>query len=263
MYALATKLFWRFLQPSNLIAALMAAGVVALFFQRKLAVKLLGASASLLLIFGFVTLGPVLLAPLEDRFPLPSDQALAGATGIIVLGGTERPEMSEYRHQPILGDTAARLIAGADLAHRFPDKPLIFSGGVSTLRQTTQADVAARAFAAMGLAPGRAQYETQARNTHENATRTYALLRPEPDEAWILVTSAFHMPRAVATFRHAGWNVIPYPADYRSMGNNRLDFSLDVGRNLRETDRALHEWVGLATYRVQGWTDSLFPTPAG
>lgn len=262
MYSIAASVVWGALQPSNLIAILAILGLIAAPMGRRLAGRLLGASAILLVLFGLLPLGKIIIAPLEDRFPEPSATDVAAAAGILVLGGAEQAALSELRRQPMLNGAAERLIAGADLAHRFPTKPMLFTSGAGTASGFTQSDVAAMAFTAMGLAPDRVQYETKSANTYENATFTRALIPPSANGPWILVTSAFHMPRAVAVFRKAGWTVLPYPVDYRSASEARFDFTPDVAARLHEADLAVHEWLGLVVYQVLGRSDELFPAPA-
>ena len=77
-------------------------------------------------------------------------------------------------------------------------------------------------------------------------------------QRWLLVTSALHMPRSVACFRAAGWDVTPYPTNFR-IGPDPLSFALP--QNLEGVDLAAHEWVGLLYYRLRGYTRDLFPGP--
>jgi uncharacterized SAM-binding protein YcdF (DUF218 family) len=87
-------------------------------------------------------------------------------------------------------------------------------------------------------------------------------VRPEPSQIWLLVTSAYHMPRSMGLFRKAGFNVVAYPVDYRSEGIFRdWRLSNEVWRGLRLFDVAAHEWVGLAAYYASGKIDALFPGP--
>lgn len=250
------------LQPSNFIALVAAAGLIALVLRRPAARWLLGTAALLLILFGLLPGGQLLLQPLEERFPVPEDRRIRSAAGIIVLGGAERPYLTSVRGQPILSDNALRLIAAAHLARRFPDKPLVYTGGIAAEDGTTEGDVAAMAFHWMGLAEDRFRLEQNARNTFGNAVHTHNLLQPG-DRPWLLVTSAYHMPRAVASFRAAGWNIVPYPAGYHTKPGSRIgvERSLDTVARLRETDLAVHEWLGLAAYRLTGRTDSLYPAP--
>ena len=105
-------------------------------------------------------------------------------------------------------------------------------------------------FADLGLSPDRLRLEAASRNTAENAAMTRALLTPEAGQRWLLVTSAYHMPRAVAAFCAAGWTgLIPYPVDYRSPGDGA---GWRFSENADALATALREWIGLAAYRLTG-----------
>lgn len=262
MYGVLAGILWPIVQPSNLIALLAAAGVVLLFLRRQIARWLLGASALMLILFGILPGGQIMLRPLEDRFPQPAESLLQSAAGIIVLGGAERPHLTATRGQPALTDNALRLIAASHLAHRFPEKPLVYTGGIAAADGTTEGDVAALTFQWMGLAEDRFQLEQDARNTYGNAVYSHRMLQPG-DRPWLLVTSAYHMPRAVASFRAAGWTVIPYPTAYHTHpgAGLRVGKLLDTAARLHETDLAVHEWIGLVVYRLMGRTDKLLPAP--
>jgi uncharacterized SAM-binding protein YcdF (DUF218 family) len=95
----------------------------------------------------------------------------------------------------------------------------------------------------------------------ENAEFSRALAAPKPGERWLLVTSAFHMPRAMGLFRAAQFPVEAYPVDWRTAAGDRL-FPFDtVSAGLRRTDTAVREWVGLIGYRLTGRSRTLFPGP--
>jgi uncharacterized SAM-binding protein YcdF (DUF218 family) len=115
---------------------------------------------------------------------------------------------------------------------------------------------------ALGVAAERITAEEQSRNTIENAVFSRLLANPKPGERWLLVTSAYHMPRAMAAFGAAGFAVEAYPVDWRTRGpiDAFRPFS-SLGDGLRRTDTAMHEWVGLLTYRLTGKTAALFPGP--
>lgn len=251
-----------FLQPGNLTAVLALLGVVALLLRRRVAGRrLLVGSALVLLLFGIFPGGQALLYPLEQRFARPDPATETQAAGIIVLGGAEKPYLTFVRDKPSLSDNALRLIAAADLAHRYPSKPLYYTGGIAAENGTEEADVAALAFTWMGLAPDRFGLERRSHNTRSNATRSRELIAPG-DAPWILVTSAYHMPRSVGAFRAAGWNVVPYPVGYRTRPSGSLNNTpIDVATRLREADLAVHEWMGLVIYRLRGWTEEIFPGP--
>jgi len=104
----------------------------------------------------------------------------------------------------------------------------------------------------MGIAPDRIVTETRSRNTSENAGFSLPLAAPAPGETWVLVTSAFHMPRAMESFRRAGWpDLTAFPVDHRAPPNwARLTW--DFTGNLGKTEIAIKEYVGLLAYGILG-----------
>ncbi|RMF12286.1 MAG: YdcF family protein [Alphaproteobacteria bacterium] len=262
MYTLAATIVWGILQPSNLIALLgMFALGLALVGARQLAARTGALALILLVLIGLLPVGQLLIRPLEERFAPPAMATLGPVTGIIVLGGAESPGLTGARDTVHLRDTGNRLTTALALAQRYPRATLLFTGGYRS-GGLSQAEVAGRLFMEAGVDPHRLILEDQSHNTWENAHLSKALARPQPDETWLLVTSAFHMPRSMAVFEAADWTVIPYPTDYRSLPNG-LDWTLDVATRLREADLALHEWVGLVVYRLIGRTREFFPAPDG
>jgi uncharacterized SAM-binding protein YcdF (DUF218 family) len=118
-------------------------------------------------------------------------------------------------------------------------------------------------FAQLGGDPARIIYiEPRPRTTSEDALYADALLKPKPSERWMLVTSALHMPRAVGCFRVAGFQVEPYPVEYRTAGRSHPFAGFAPGSAaLGHLDMAAKEWIGLIAYRLLGKTDALFPGP--
>ena len=78
----------------------------------------------------------------------------------------------------------------------------------------------------------------------------------------MLVTSAYHMPRAIGVFRREGFAVEAYPVDWRTRGASDLARPfVSLADGLKRSDTAVREWVGLVAYRLSGRTDDLFPSP--
>jgi uncharacterized SAM-binding protein YcdF (DUF218 family) len=100
--------------------------------------------------------------------------------------------------------------------------------------------------------------ERYSRNTAENAAFTKQLVHPKAGEHWLLVTSGYHMPRAIGTFRKVGFPVDAYPVDWR-IGPFVSINTLALG--LTNTDIAMHEWAGLLVYWLSGRSSELFPGP--
>ena len=144
-----------------------------------------------------------------------------------------------------------------------PEARILFTGGWGRLLPgaVSEAEIAGRFFNESGIDPGRVLLEDRARDTYENALLGKRLADPKPGEQWVLVTSAMHMPRAVGVFRAQGWNVIPYPVDYRTTGDYRLALRFSIAGGLTTLNLAAKEWLGLVAYRLMGWTNTLFPAP--
>ena len=227
--------------------------------------KLLVVSILLLVVCGFSPVGNLLLYPLEERFP-PWDSARGAPDGIVVLGGGIDPDPSAAHGEAVFSSSAGRLIAAAALAHRFPNLRIVYSGGSSNViadTSTKEADFAVAVFEGLGISRDRLTLERQSRNTFENAEFSKAVAMPKPGERWLLVTSAFHMPRSIGVFRKVGFAVEAYPADWRLAARADLTrFSAFSVMGLWHTDLALREWMGLVAYWLTGKTSELFPGPA-
>jgi uncharacterized SAM-binding protein YcdF (DUF218 family) len=244
----ANYLIWLIVSPSQLI--LIAALLAAVFWRRPAGRKLAGMTVALVLLFGVAPLGGLLIKPLETRFEIPA--ALSRVDGIIVLSGSEQVALSELYSQPQINAAGDRLTTFLALAVAHPEARLVYTGG-------TQTKAARGLILGAGVAPSRIVFEEEARNTCESAPATRALVAPSSGERWLLVTSAAHLPRAVACFRAADWDVVPYPTDFRS---GSTPWSYDLVGNLATLNLAVHEWLGLLYYRLRGYTDDLYPAPS-
>jgi uncharacterized SAM-binding protein YcdF (DUF218 family) len=254
------------LLPTNFLIGLGLFGAVLLFTRfASLGRALATASLVLLAVCGFSPFGNLLLVPLEQRFP-PWEDTRGAPDGIIVLGGSIDPQLSAARQVTVFKGSVDRIVAGAALAHRYPNARIVFSGGSANLvsdNSAKEADYAVSVFESLGIDRSRLTVERRSRNTEENAQFSKALVAPKPGERWLLVTSAYHMPRSIGVFRKAGFAVEPYPADWRTGGRiDRPGFSTFASEALDRTDSALREWIGLAAYRISGKTDAFFPGPA-
>lgn len=260
-----SKVLWFFAAPSNLALTLV---VLALVFIRRRAVSatFLVLAVAILAGLGLSPLPNALLLPLEERFPVFVDDGRP-VDGIVVLGGAEVPDIWARRGVPTFNDSAERVIAFADLARRHPQARLAFAGGSGALRQRqdaieAEAKMMREVMPMLGIDPARVTYEDKSRNTVENAVFARALLQPKPGERWLLVTSAWHMPRAVGAFRAAGFPVTAAPTDFRTTGWADLTEPLSrLSFGLNQADMAVREWIGLVAYRLTGRTHELLPGP--
>ena len=258
------KLAWSLLQPGNLLLLVLLAGFVVLVGSCGRRGKvLIGLSAIGFLVFAVVPIGPAMMLSLEQRFPRPP--ALPDRIdGILVLGGAVDPRISLAYGETVFNSSVARVLAGIALARRHPEAKLVLVGGEGEMIPVGFAESRATSGFVIeeGIAAPRIILEERSRNTHENAVFAKGLIRPGPAETWVLVTSAFHMPRAVASFRAVDWPVIPYPVDFKVDPRARLRANFNLIEGLGTATTAGKEWAGLVGYRLRGWTDELLPAPS-
>jgi uncharacterized SAM-binding protein YcdF (DUF218 family) len=264
MFYYASKIAWFFATPSNLLPSLIALGLVLMLTRLRRTGWALALIGALGLFAG--GLGPVanwLIIPLEERFPAFREDGRPVA-GIVVLGGAVDADEALARGQLAINEAGERVIALSDLARRYPAAKVVFSGGAATLiaDEVPEAEGIARFIGELGVARERLTLEDRSRTTRENALYFRELVAPQENERWLLVTSAWHMPRAIGCFRRAGFAVTPYPVDYRTRGRGDvMRFFPFIANGLRRLDLAAKEWIGLLAYRLAGYTDALFPGP--
>lgn len=264
MFFALSKVLGFLATPSNAIALIGCLGLLLLLTRfRRLATGLLATSVALVAVCGLSPLGDALMLPLSERFP-PWQQRGNAPVGIVVLGGAISPGVSAARDSVELNAAAERMTAVAELARRFPQARIVFTGGGSNLFGTGagEAKFAGQLFESFGIASSRVLLEYRSRTTGENAIFTRDLVKPAAGETWLLVTSAYHMPRAIAVFRRAGFPVEAYPVDFRTRGwEVALTPFNAVSAGLARTDTAMHEWLGLIAYRLSGRSAELLPRP--
>ena len=269
MFFYIAKVLWFLLQPSTLIALLIGYGAILIWTGwARWGRRFVTIGAILLLIAGLSPLGNALILPLEDRFPRADLDQPPAPAGFIILGGAEDRLVGTARRAPTLNEAGERMVEAAILARRFPEAKIAFSGGDAGIlyKSDSEAAGAQALLTDMGIPRERLILEANARDTYENA----AFLKEEltrqgelgPGKRWLLITSAYHMPRAMGAFREAGFDVEPWPVDYRTRGAADLTRPFDkVSEGLRRVDVASREWVGLLAYWLRGRSNALFPAP--
>ncbi len=255
----------RLVLPSSILAVLLIFGLLLIWFRPRQRAGLMLASAAMfgIAFCGLAPVGNWLLLPLENRFPpLTASNLPKQVTGLILLGGFESGWVNERRPGLALNEAAERVTEGLRLASRYPSAKVIFTGGVAELvpSHAGAAGPVGQFLKDMGLDETRILLEPKARNTYENATYTKALLKPQAGQTWVLVTSAYHMPRAIGVFRRQGFDVIAAPVDYRTRGQDDLWRGFgSIPAGLKRTDTSVREWLGLLGYWLTGRTENLFP----
>ena len=233
----------------TLLILSLSMGAVLLFTRWRRLGRILVLLAALDgLVTTILPVGGWILADLENRFPAipPPDRV----DGIVVLGGALVPHLSAKRRQPAINDAGERLFALARLLRLYPGAKVVYTGG--------EVDWTREVLAWIGDAD-RISFEGTSSSTREDALRARELARPAEGERWLLVTSAYHMPRAVAVFRAIGWRIIPYPVDYRTRGDYEFDLSTNLNNRLQIFDLAASEWVATLVYRLNNWVIEIYP----
>lgn len=248
--------------PSNLLVISALFSLVLLIFHRRTGVIVAQLSLAAIVVLAFSPIGNALLTPLEQRFP-EGEFPEGPIQGIIVLGGSYDTESHSYLSTIILEEDTEPFAVMVDLARRYPEAKIIFSGGTDpSTPGPSEASIVKKYFVSFGIAPERILIEERSQTTAENARFTADLLHPVPSARWLLVTSAYHMPRAMGVFRKVGFNVLAFPAGLRTHGWRDLwRVEAAATDNLRRVDIAVHEWVGLFYYKLRGYSDDWLAGP--
>ncbi len=256
-----SKIIWRIVAPDIFFLILVLLTCLLLWRKKYRPAKWLITVVSIcLVIIGLYPVGQWLFYPLETRFPanppLPDN-----IDGIIVLGGGEDAVRSKAWNQVELNDSGERLVAFLALARRYPQAKLIYTGGSGDLFKGngTRANVPEMLLQDHGLDVSRLLYESESKNTYQNALLSKKLANPASDDTWIMITTAWHMPRSMGIFRKAGWDVLAYPVDHWTTRTTFFEMDLDLAGHLRELTFASKEWLGLLAYYCSGKTSELFP----
>ncbi len=253
MLFVLSKIGWLFAAPSRVL--LLVALVGAAMGRRGRVI--VAAALVVITVVSVIPVGGLALARLEATFP--PLVAPPHIDGVLVIGGALDARDFDAHQGSGFNPAIGRLFEAARLAKAYPQARVLDIGGPTPADGRAEADAAADVLTALGVARERIEIERASRNTYENAIDAAAIAKPKAGEVWVLVTSAFHMPRAVGCFRVAGFAVVADPIDYRWLGEEGLGF--DPVGGLEALDLAVHEYVGLASYRLMGRTDALWPGP--
>lgn len=250
IYFIASKVAWFFLEPLHLFAGLVCLLVLAVWFKstwtRGLSVLVIAS----MLVIGALPVWNSMLYSLERQHV--SDPAPKKVAGIIILGGAlSSGFITEAHGQVALNSAAERMTTAVQLMRTYPDVPVIFSGfsGSFVRASLSESDLALRFFEEVTGTTERIILENQSRNTRENALYSKELMGFAGQGQWLLVTSAFHMPRALEIFRDQDLPVVPHPTDFRSrIPSDEFRWDLDDGAG--QLSLLMHEWIGLMVYRT-------------
>jgi uncharacterized SAM-binding protein YcdF (DUF218 family) len=254
MITQVSRFFAPLLDPHGiLIWLLLASCLLALAQARRSALTAVLFAMTLMVLASWKPLPQTFLRPLESRFPSWQD-AGADVVGIVILGGALDGEAAAWIGSG-LSNATGRITEGVFLARRFPQARILYAGGGETV---SEADQGRLLLGRLGVDLARIVIEPNSRTTAENAAFACSVAHRRPGDRWLLITSAWHMPRAVGAFRAVGFEVEAYPVDYRAMPTSDL---FDLGAGLELLRIGLKEYLGLIAYWIAGRTVELFPGP--
>jgi uncharacterized SAM-binding protein YcdF (DUF218 family) len=246
---------WWLLQPSSLLAyAVLLAAVTLAAGARRLAATACAFALLLVAVPLTFDLAGRLAWELERRVDAPN-LLPQRVDGVLILGGAVDWRVSRERGQLNVNDAGERMMAAAALARRYPDARLALTG---IYREDVAGDFTATPRDASLIFGeefrGRpVEFIGESRSTYEDALLALERLSPSAGQNWLLVTSAMHMPRALAVFSTLGWRVTPYPVDYRTAGKPPLlNADPRLGHTLAELDEVVREWGAIVIYRRNG-----------
>jgi uncharacterized SAM-binding protein YcdF (DUF218 family) len=263
MFALK-KLLSACLQPCPLLLAIMTLGLVLLCLTKKqrTAKAMLAAALAFLALLLIEPVAGALVRPLEATYPpLLAEATSASATlpdgspaprWVVVLGGGHGDNRSLAPIHQLSAPSLVRLAEGIRLQRLLPESKLVLSGG-SNGAENSEAQVLAAAGTSLGAPTDRMVLESQSCDTIDEVRALRAVVG---EERFVLVTSATHMPRAMAMFKQAGMNPIPAPTEYLVSDEARGMYAVlglipHAGAGLM-IERALHEYLGLFWAKLRG-----------
>ncbi len=246
--------WWIINVDSFLVLLILIGTALLLVTHKKWGKKFIVVGCVGLVFLAVVPVGLWTLENLENRFPrlekIPSDVG-----GMILLGGSFDKMTTLARKETAYTLAARRFFKFVELAKDNPQLKLVFSGN------PFEAETAKQQFEELGIDSEKVIFEGGSKDTKENAARTAALLHPDAKEKWLLVTSAYHMPRSVGLFEKAGFQVVPFPVDYHTPGNYEPWFFIGLKMNLDAWHAASREWLGMVANYLMGRSDEIYPGP--
>ncbi len=256
MFFIASKILGVFTQPLNLLFLFFGlAGILLIFGKLKIARKTLIWVCALFLLCGYTQIADLALSVLERQTDLPAtNQFNEKPLGIIVLGGTATSDKQVRTGWYHLNSSAERITEAIILAKKYPSALLVFTGGSGHIvgRKNDEALAFRILFEQMDAVQNEVLLEAQAKNTWQNAVNTIAITNGREIANWLLVTSAFHMPRAIGSFNKAGLDVIAWPTDYRAEVLKFPWLTANSTEQFSKLNILFHELAGIIVYKLSG-----------
>ena len=252
MFFYLSKIFWIFFNPINILVILLIIGIFFQLINKKIYKKIYLINLILFILIVFLPTGTYMLWKLESKYPKPKIMNNK-IDGILILGaGID--EFKTYQHQQvILNDRIERITESAKLIKKFPNAKIIFSGGNGTFSKPKieASELAKNFYKQMGVKTDKIIFENKSRNTYENLVFSKSFINNTKEEKWLLVTSAYHMKRAISVAKKLNLDFIPYPVDFMLNKNFNWKFwyhKIYFLNNMKDFQLASHEYIGLFAY---------------
>lgn len=261
MFFTLSKIFWVLIQPLNALCLLAISGLGLRFAWKSAGQRVMNAALILILILGIFPIGPALMVWLETRYRAP-ETLPARIDGMIVLGGAFESYLTKASGHIAANGQISRVLCFVELARAHPESRLVFSGGSGDIMNpdAMETEDAKAFFNLTAINTRKIIYEDKSRNTYENARFTREIVKPRKDEHWVLITSAYHMPRSMGVFAAADWPVIPYPCDRKTDGSYGLFSRLPgITGNFGMLNISLKEILGSIVYYLTGKSAFILP----
>ncbi len=251
---LLKKIVSQFFMPVPVITGLLLAGLLLLRFtrRRRAAGAVLVAATLAFLVMGYGVFSDSILADLERRYPPIDIQAARGAgiRWVVVLAGGHVSSGSLPVASQLLDETLVRLVEGIRIQQSLPGARLLVSGGCISDPEAS-ATLMAELARGLGVEPADIVVEDVSRDTHEEALLIRPMIGPQK---FVLVTSAYHMPRSMALFRAQGMQPVAAPVGHRIIDRDYLSVwsFFPHANRLRNCEIVIHELLGILQAHLTG-----------
>ena len=245
------KLLYAWLLPPGIF--LLALLVAYCFCRKTKNVHWLVFIFALIYLFSIRVVSDRLIKSLEDWYDQPAVSVIKDVQAMVVLGSGSYDGVPDFDGVGQNSESATVRLGTALRLHRVLRLPMVLSGGHLFEDMNTEACLDYRFLRACGVEDRYLIQEGRSRNTAENAKYVKQIYQQHHFKKVILVTSAFHMPRAVALFQREGMNVIPYPTDYKTDKKLRLNvFAFTPSADcLYHNSLAMKEYLGLLAVKME------------
>ena len=252
-----SKILWLIVNPFNIFIFINLFTMFLYFINfKRLSLIIYLINFIFIALISFLPIGSYLTYIIEKEFHT-NTKFPEQVDGILILGGASNPLLFKEFDQISLNGSAERLVESVMIIRKFEKAKVIFSGGSGIVNRSDlgHSQVAKLFYKKIGADISKIFFEDKSRNTHENIIYSKKIAKPKKNENWLLITSAFHMKRALLIAEKNNWKLIPYAVDFKNVKEFKLIPNLNLLSNLNSFQSGLHEWLGLVSYYLMGRTE--------